>query len=388
MLFSSTLPGTLAGLAALALLSASFAEASCHRRSQRESAKAHVELAAKATSAHSPASRISTARSSPSSSSSAAAVAKTPSTAKKVASSGSSAKLIKEYAGTTFFDGFQFKNISDPTNGLVSYVSASDAWARNLVSVTKEGTVLLSIDRTSDLLALNEPRASVRIESTETYNAGTLFIADFRHAPVGCGAWPAWWLFGANWPQQGEIDIFEGVNDRGFNTYTLHTAQGCTLDPSGSYTGSNAASSADCYAYGASSGCGIQDTEGSYGAEFNAQGGGVFAVQFLSSGISIHRFPRANIPEDILAGEPDPSGWGTPVAHFGGGTCDVGTYFKDLWMAFDITTCGDWAGAVYGDALQSGSCTSTYATCAEAVRHADAFKEAYFEIGYVRVYSV
>lgn len=38
--------------------------------------------------------------------------------------------------------------------------------------------------------------------------------------------WPAVWEVGDNWPHKGEIDILEGVNDKGPNAVTLHTNAG------------------------------------------------------------------------------------------------------------------------------------------------------------------
>lgn len=42
---------------------------------------------------------------------------------------------------------------------------------------------------------------------------------------------------GDDWPTQGEVDIFENVNDERLNQYTLHTSPGCYADSSMDGTG-------------------------------------------------------------------------------------------------------------------------------------------------------
>ncbi|OBT59795.1 hypothetical protein VE03_10744, partial [Pseudogymnoascus sp. 23342-1-I1] len=44
----------------------------------------------------------------------------------------------------------------------------------------------------------------------------------------------AFWLFGPDWPNSGEIDIIEGVNNQATNIVTLHTAAGCAINNAGS----------------------------------------------------------------------------------------------------------------------------------------------------------
>ncbi|GAA5983624.1 hypothetical protein JCM11641_007303 [Rhodosporidiobolus odoratus] len=392
MHFSSALP--LAGLVLLSTASVASAAKGqhCHRRSQpSDAAAAHKHKHSKTKPATTHHYTVSSTESSTSSATSSGTSSGTSSATSSASSSGSTSshKLLKEYSGSTFFDGFRFANISDPTHGAVSYVNTDDAWSTGLVSITSDNTAIMSIDRKSKL-DYNVRRPSVRLESKDTYNSG-LFIADFSHVPVGCSAWPAYWFSGARWPNQGEIDVFEQVNLAARNRMTLHTSEGCTRDTSSSMTGSGEYSSTDCYAYGSSSGCGVDDTKpNSYGHAFNEAGGGVFALSYSDDGIYIWRWNRDDIPSDVNDGTPDPKGWGTPAAAWGPATCASGKYFEDLIMTFDITTCGDWAGvdSIWQDPTQSGSCGKTYSNCLAAVQDPSAFDEAYFEINYVKVFSV
>lgn len=72
-------------------------------------------------------------------------------------------------------------------------------------------TVLSNVPSSS-----NRGRASVRLESRKQYNKG-MFIADLYHMPEeACGIWPAFWTVNAydNYPQWGEIDILENINEQ------------------------------------------------------------------------------------------------------------------------------------------------------------------------------
>jgi hypothetical protein len=81
----------------------------------------------------------------------------------------------------------------------------------------------------------------------------------------------------------------------------------------------------------ASSGCGVDGDLDTYGSDFNAGGGGVYATLYSSQGITIWFFPRKKIPKDLQKGHTvDPSKWPAPVVRFrSGSNCETGNYFKN-----------------------------------------------------------
>jgi hypothetical protein len=166
------------------------------------------------------------------------------------------------------------------------------------------------------------------------------------------------WMVGPNWPNQGEIDIYEGVHLSTSNQITLHTSPGCTPTVgTGGETGRRLPGG-DCGAAGGFNGCGIASTSPtSYGTAFNANGGGVYATLWTGSSIQVWYFATRDVPANIRNSHPDPATWGTPVANFGG--CDFNSKFRDLNIVFDITFCGDWAGGVWG----STTCSQINPSC-------------------------
>ena len=146
-----------------------------------------------------------------------------------------------------------------------------------------------------------------------------------------CGIWPAFWMFGPNWPNNGEIDIIEGVNLQAQNSMTMHTSGGCSLIGK------------DCYGH---QGCGVSaGGPGSYGDGFNNGNGGVYALEWTSEAIDIWFFSRSSNLDNVLSDNPDPAQWGSPLASFEGGSgCTIDDHFNDHNIIFDTTFCGDWAG--------------------------------------------
>ncbi|WVQ85198.1 hypothetical protein IAT38_007363 [Cryptococcus sp. DSM 104549] len=252
------------------------------------------------------------------------------------------------YEGETFFDGWDWFTEPDPSHGLVTYVDNNTAFKNGNAFWTSNGTAGIQVDHWSEL-PVNTPRDSVRI-TTKALFAGGLFIMDMGLMPWGCGVWPAFWTLGyeGSWPETGEIDIIEGIQSMSNNQMTVHTMPGCSINEStsGLYTGKLGQQNCDSSSGG--SGCSIiSDSDTSYGMNFNAAGGGVFAMLWNDQGIRMWNWNRANIPKDITAEKPDPNDWGLPVAAWDSSICDLGYYLKSQILTLNIDLCGDWAGNLY-----------------------------------------
>lgn len=137
------------------------------------------------------------------------------------------------------------------------------------------------------------------------------------------------WTVGGDWPNNGEIDIIEGVNRQTADAMTLHTSEGCTINDSG-FSGDLSTSNCWTQAPGQSSnaGCGIDATSSAtYGDGFNSAGGGIYAMEWTSDYIQVFEFTHASAPADLTAGTPNPSNWGEPAAYFAG-DCDIDSHFN------------------------------------------------------------
>jgi len=167
----------------------------------------------------------------------------------------------------------------------------------------------------------------------------------------------------------------------------LHAASGCTKANSSVQTGTN--NSPNCTD---GSGCTVLETNtNSVGAAFASAQGGVWATQFDVSGIYIWFWNRANLPANLQnpGSTIDTTGWGTPSAAYPSTTCNISNYFTSQKLVLDITLCGDWAGvpAIY-NATCSGGTTGVCYTDNVIGPGSPHFDNAYFQINYVRVYTV
>ncbi|OLN95696.1 Endo-1,3(4)-beta-glucanase-like protein 2 [Colletotrichum chlorophyti] len=298
--------------------------------------------------------------------------------------------LSHSYFGANLISDFNWINYRDPSNGFVRYQSQPDALSKGLYSIDPETqAVTLGVDNTN-VYGLGEGRPSVRLESKRQYNHG-LFIGDFAHMPPSvCGLWPAFWMYGPNWPAGGEIDIIEGANQVTKNIMSGHTTPGCSIPDSPEAAGQPLLR--DCESPGTTNNAGCNylppaSHMHTYGDAFNAVGGGVYALEWTEDDIRIWHWPRQDIPPDIVAKCPDPSSWGLPSALFGGSTCEVDRYFKDMSIVIQTNFCGDYAANIWGK--DGDTCNQRAPTCVEYVaNNPGAFANAYWEVNYIDVYEL
>ncbi|KAG6888284.1 hypothetical protein C0995_009398 [Termitomyces sp. Mi166 len=215
------------------------------------------------------------------------------------------------HQGSGFLKSFSFQAIPDPTHGRVNYVDAATAARKNLTFSSGNHFVLRADDK--QVLSPSGPgRDSVRLQSNKQYTT-SVTVFNIRHMPRGCGTWPAIWTVGSDWPNQGEIDIVEGVNDMGPNTATLHTNAGeSTLQPTlatsrRSYENLPRRSTGNNCDVAATNnvGCGVKFSDSrSYGPTFNSNRGGWFAMERTTSFIKVWFWPRTagNVPPDVKNG--------------------------------------------------------------------------------------
>lgn len=185
-------------------------------------------------------------------------------------------QLADSYDYTNFFDKFNFFESRydtgvledyDPTHGFVRYRNKQDAHDLGLINTLGE-ELYLGVDHATILKADGKGRNSVRIESKQMYKRG-LIIADFTYLPPAkCGQWPAFWTYGDNWPNHGEVDIYESWNLDPRNRQTVHVGHNngsCTITQS-AMTNTIGTSNCDNFADGQYTyqGCSSEAYDGPY----------------------------------------------------------------------------------------------------------------------------
>ncbi|KAI5997324.1 glycoside hydrolase family 16 protein [Pisolithus orientalis] len=308
-----------------------------------------------------------------------------------LASTGSAYDVIREYSGSTFFDGWDFYGAPDNlTLGNVTWLSETDAISQGLAYVNNQGHVILKVDNTTNV-TYGQERNSVRITTQDAYELGSFVAHRCKPYPLR--------LFGdghlasgkrPKWPDDGEIDIIEGINLMTYNQMAIHTTAGCTHSGSVGQLGTNGLTT-DC---SQPSGCTVIETlPNSFQSGFAASGGGVWATRFDTTGIYIWFWSRPDIPLSISQATStsslDLSDWGTPHANFSSSTCNMIAFFTPQNLVLDITLCGDWAGLSWDYDPTCGSSGPTglcYNDCVVGPG-SPLYDTAYWDISYIRTYT-
>jgi len=305
-----------------------------------------------------------------------------------VAATAARSYVIEDtYIGQGFTTGFFWQNIPDPTDGRVNYTDFNFAQSQGLVSWTSNSFTMRA-DSTTVLSASGPGRNAQRIVSNKQYTT-SVTVLDVQHMPQGCGTWPAFWTTSdsVTWPNAGEIDILEGVNDESPNASTLHTVNGCTMNPSTMMqTGTVPGSNSNCYVgVNSNAGCQVQNNKpNNYGPAFNNNGGGWYVMERTSTMVNVWFWARNDplVPAEIASGEGqiNPAHYGTPYANFPNNNCNLGSVLGPNNIIINLTFCGSWAGSNY-----PSSCPST---CVNYVNtDPSAFGNAYWQINSLRVYQ-
>jgi len=310
-------------------------------------------------------------------------------------------KLSKTISGPNFFDAWNFiERWDNTTHAATYYVNKKTAQNLGLAYIDSKSRAVIAVDSKTDLSNNTMPsvfinttdgtfqvnplglRKSVRLESRERFDSGSLIIADFHHTPYGCASWGAFWMYGDNWPNNGEIDIYEGFNDQVRNRATIHTTANCSHDARAIQTGKVLQETCD-FSVNYNAGCGVEDPSlDTYGARFNALGGGVYAAVYSDAAISVWSWPRHKIPEEVNSKTPDPSKWGTPTATWlNGASCQLAPKFGLQNLVLNIATCGDADRETYKQTKCPGS------TCFDHLLTGSNYKEVYFSVNSIKIFK-
>lgn len=356
-------------------------------------------------------------------------------------------RLLQRQVGKQFFEHYDFFDGADSAGsaGYQTYVGETRAKELNLANVTAEG-------KEDELQQQQQPqefvymqslpgknggfRESVRLEGKTRFNRG-LFVLDVAHMPYGCGVWPAFWMTDEdNWPNNGEIDIVEGINTQSVVKTALHTSERCSMYahvPAWAKTGvwdtstglpdtftgqpnfNNHVEADDCWVMAphqwANQGCVAVSTDnGTIGESMNAIGGGVYVLEWdpVNGYIKSWVFQNGEIPKNLQKSistsnqdlkvdqvVPEPESWPTPYAYFaiGDGSGCSNDHFKDMRLVFNLAFCGTVAGnRFFKDcpalSQQFNVSNDSVLTCNAYIQsEPESLSEAYWKIRGVYVYE-
>lgn len=360
--------------------------------------------------------------------------------------------LVERQIGHDFFNYYDFRDGPDSIGsaGYQTYVGLKRAQQLGIMNVTttpepdqfgyQEFVYIKSTPGVGERDRYgNRFRESVRLEGKRRFHRG-LFILDVEQMPTGCGVWPAFWTTDEeSWPDNGEIDIVEGINTQDVVKTALHTSEDCSQYahvPRWAWSGEwdtatgipdtftgklnydNRVEADNCWVMAPhqwqNQGCvAVSQENGTIGAAMNEIGGGVYVLEWDPAAGYIRswvfkngKVPRnlqlsiSSVQRGVSGGDnevlPDPSTWEVaPYAYFaiGDGSGCSSDHFRNHRLVINLAFCGTVAGNRF-----ARDCPALYnkwnvkndsvATCNAYIdSDPDALEEAYWKIRGVYVYE-
>jgi len=274
----------------------------------------------------------------------------------------SSYRLDWAAQGHSFFDGFNFVT-QDMNHGAAHYLDRGEAMSARVIEAHGSFAILRAGQRDP---VYKYKRYTAKIATTRSWTH-FLAVMRFSHVPYGCGVWPAFFTLapGKQWPNGGEVDILEYVNDDVSKT-SFHTGESCRLSPGavnkyGSMPDRNDMNYECKTQYPEHLGCAPNKWMRS--GESWARNPGVLAVERTADALRIFFLPEGRVPGDLLAGAPRPDSWDRSLLvsyyPFSASGCSPSVMTAQQFV-LGIGFCGDWASKVWGD---SGRCMAKTHNC-------------------------
>uniref|UniRef100_A0A7S2KIT3 GH16 domain-containing protein n=1 Tax=Zooxanthella nutricula TaxID=1333877 RepID=A0A7S2KIT3_9DINO len=174
----------------------------------------------------------------------------------------------------------------------------------------------------------------------------------YSHVPYGCGTWPAFFTLGRGpWPDAGEVDILEYVNND-VSKSSMHIGASCTLnaaavDKKGSMPDRNNMNYNCRTSYPGHLGC--APNKWMKTGQGWSQDPGVVAMEWTPDFVKIFFIPQGAIPNDLSVDAPTPEDWDQwlfsyyPITESG---CSA-EVMQAQQLVMQIGFCGDWASKVW-----------------------------------------
>lgn len=298
----------------------------------------------------------------------------------------------------------------DSTNGAAQYLNKEEALSDE-VAVAHETHTILQVGKRG----LPMKRKTAKIKTMRSWRY-FLAAVRFTHVPVGCGLWPAFWTngIGYRWPEGGELDVLEYVNDAPSRT-ALHTGarNQCQLDakllntPGCPQFPDVNKMSYDCTtAYPKKLGCSSNSEPLQNPAELNVQPV-TFVIEWTEMFVKVFKIPDHAMPADLLHESPRPREWDQWVISYypfgrSPGCPNAADLLAPQQLILNIGLCGDWSerktwsmsqtcADLYGprEGCLAGDCCPRFVEDIDGKYGADEYfrTRAFFNISWVKVFQ-